>query len=67
MADEGIQSLVERGLYNICFRNAGVGFMFYVGEYDEKGRPTGERKMRISRYYPTFSEALKAELEASHG
>jgi hypothetical protein len=58
-----IQALRARGLYNIMFRNAGVGLLFYEGVYDEEGFPPGDWKkdLRVNKYYDTLIEAVEAE------
>lgn len=63
-----IDELRYRGLHEIMFRNAGVGLLFYEGDYDAHGFPVGSGKddtwkehLKVKRYYPTFLEAVEAE------
>ena len=46
-------------IYNICFRNAGVGFMFY----DERLVKNNDFKtgLTLEHYYPTFTKAVREE------
>ena len=56
---EKIESLRDCGLYEILFRNAGVGCVFYTGPSD---LPKNWRdSLVVDRYYPTFTEAIDAE------
>jgi hypothetical protein len=44
-------------IYNICYRNAGVGFMFY----EEPRSTRWEDGLVVYAYYPTLEEAVDAE------
>lgn len=62
-----ITALRDAGLYDIMFRNAGVGCLFYEGPRDDDGfAVTGEwkRHLVVNKYYPTFSQAIDAEYNA---
>lgn len=72
--EEKIERLQEKGLYNIAFRNAGVGLMFFeppddgtigweelVGEDDPNYRDMWRQYLAVERYYPTLDEAVNAE------
>lgn len=51
-----------RVIYNICFRNAGVGFQFYRGDFSDMGNDGEWRKhLHIDKYYPSLAEAIEAE------
>lgn len=49
-------------LYNLCFRNAGVGFQWCDGNKDN-----WEKALYIMNYYPTIEEAIDAETERLKG
>ncbi len=57
------------GLYDIMFRNAGVGLLFYTGPVDENGwipeatSRTWRDYLVVDRYYPDFDAAIDAEYE----
>lgn len=52
-------------IYEICYRNAGVGFCFYEGPYDAEGHiPRDWRQHLVTHnYYPTIHEAIAAEFQ----
>lgn len=72
---ERIEELHQRGLYNILFRNAGVGLLFYeppAGFEIEYMMGSGigyhikdewRKYLVVRHYYPTLEEAVSAELE----
>ena len=52
----------RKTIYNILFRNAGGGFLFYYPEKDLQDTPLSyERALSIDEYYGTFEEAVNAE------
>ena len=70
---DSIEGLRDHGLYQILFRNAGVGLQFYEPpdgydlKYDNSILIEGvtdywRRYLIIRHYYPTLEEALTAEL-----
>jgi hypothetical protein len=66
--EERLDKLQERAhVHDICFRNAGVGILFYEGpDYygdDKPERPSDWRKhfLHVYKYYPTLREAIEAE------
>jgi hypothetical protein len=63
--EDKIAHLRSVGLYEIMFRNAGVGCLFYTGPYDDEGYPPSLWKQHLSveRYYPSFTAAIDAEYE----
>lgn len=69
-----VEDLRELGLYDIAFRKAGVGLIFFeppddgtIGwrelaeDADEFYRRAWKQYLRVDRYYPTFVEAVEAE------
>jgi hypothetical protein len=63
--EDKLDHLRSVGLYDIMFRNAGVGCLFYTGPYDDEGFPPGQWKQHLSvdRYYSSFTVAIDAEYE----
>lgn len=45
-------------LYNICFRNAGVGFQWYEENTENK---TWKDGLVVHAYYPSLAEAMEGE------
>lgn len=66
---EALHNLETCTLYDIMFRNAGVGMMFYYPEKVPNNiLPEGrtppknwEQGLSVQRYYPTFEECVDAE------
>ena len=73
-----VEALSKDGLHDICFRNAGVGLLFYdPPEGFEITQPTLKEAMKtgyrtdnswrqylsVQKYYPTFTEAVKGEYD----
>lgn len=54
-------------IYNILYRAAGVGFLFYTPLPPEAGTPgymppeNWQQGLSVDHYYPTFEEAVDAE------
>lgn len=61
---DSIEKLRERGLHQILFRNAGVGFQFYEPPegFEIEINRSWKKYLIIRQYYPTLEEALSAEL-----
>ena len=77
MGTAQIEQLHQCGLYDILFRNAGVGFLFYEPpdgfEIESEDRLIGglnlpmptdswKKYLVVHRYYPTLDEAISAEM-----
>lgn len=55
-----------RTIYNISYRNAGVGFLFYNPTKVYPGGSKNEewrKSLTVDRYYDTFEQAVKAEFD----
>jgi hypothetical protein len=63
--EDKIDFLREKGLYDILFRNAGVGLMFYLAPMgipiEEFPNDSWKQHLYVHSYYPTFDEAVEAE------
>lgn len=61
----GLAFLQERGLYDIHFRNAGVGLTFFEPpEWKElTNMPEWKQHLKTHRYYPSLVEAVNGEYE----
>ena len=62
-AFEALEFLVDHGLYNMQFRNQGVGLSFYDGP---KSFPRGydfKRHLKVDQYYPSAQEAILAAVK----
>lgn len=76
--EDKVEQLREKGLYDIAFRNTGVGLMFFeppadfiypewtpgMSESELKERDRSWRKyLTVETYYNSFDEAVSAEFE----
>ena len=52
-----------RSIDGVNFCKAGVGFVFYMGDFPIKDVNEYHKECSVEKYYPTFEEALDAELE----
>jgi hypothetical protein len=59
--EKQIEVLVQYGLYNICYRNAGWAVMFYEPEKDL--HCNYKEGLVVYAYYSTLAEAVQAEGE----
>lgn len=62
--EKRITELKERQtVYNIMFRNAGVGILFYIGSGQPESYQKGWelRDLIVHQYYPSLKEAVEAE------
>jgi len=62
-AFEALEFLVDYGLYNMEFRNQGVGLAFYDGP---KTFPRGynfKQHLKVEKYYPSAQEAILAAVK----
>lgn len=60
-----IAILQEQGLYNICFRNAGVGLMFHEEERANKWMATNFRPRPSSLAISEVGESIARQTERS--
>jgi hypothetical protein len=61
-----VQLLQHAGLFQINFRNAGVGCVFYEGPRADDGAPLPDdwrARLRVHAYYPTLTAAVNAECQ----
>jgi len=72
LLDKLILSAGDHGfvLYDIMFRNAGVGLLFYnerTGGIPAKLNNSWKEHLSVTKYYPTFKEAIEGELKKFAG